>query len=57
MFQHVSMSYFIPVVGYQSSFYETLRIGICMNIKAFNQINRKQLNILKTYLEFYIVAY
>ena len=34
--------------------------AICTNIKAFNQINRKLLNILKIfleYLELYIAAY
>ena len=41
-------------------FYVIYSLAICINIKAFNQINRKQLNILKTfleYLEFYIHAY
>ena len=44
----------------QSSFYEIQSLAICINIKAFHRINRKQLNILKMYLEyleFYIVAY
>ena len=35
-------------------------IAICKNIKAFNWVNRKRFNILKTlleYLENYIVIY
>ena len=35
-------------------------LAICINIKAFNRVNTKQLNILKTfleYLEFYTDAY
>ena len=38
----------------------TMIAAFCMNIKVFNWINRKQFNILKTFLEhleFYIVAY
>ena len=42
----------------QSSFYEFQNLAICINIKAFNLVNGKQLNVLKTfleYLEFYII--
>ena len=35
----------------QSIFYEISSLGICVNIKALNRGNRKQLNILKTFLE------
>ena len=44
----------------QSSFYEIRSLAICINIKAFNRINRKQLKILKTFLEclkFDIIVY
>ena len=44
----------------QSSFYEIRGLTICINIKAFKWINRKQLNIQKIfykYLEFCIVPY
>ena len=42
-----------------SSLYEICILVTCVNIKAFYQINRKQLNFLKSflkYLEFYIVV-
>ena len=32
--------------------YEIRSLAICINIKAFNRINTKQLNILETYLEY-----
>ena len=57
-FQRSSLTYCIPLVKDQSSFYEVC-IVVCMNIKAFNSVNRKQLSILKTFLEYlknYIVA-
>ena len=60
IFQHSSLTYCIPLVKDQSSFYEILSTAICINLKAFDWVNRKQLNILKTfseYLEFYIAAY
>ena len=41
-----------PKVKDQNSFYETLSLAICINIKAFNWINRKQLNVLKIFLEY-----
>ena len=50
----------MALVKDQSSFDEIRRLAIYTNIKAFNQVNRKQLNIVKTffgYFEFYIVAY
>ena len=50
----------MPLVKDQSSFYEIRSLGICMNIKALNQVKRKRLIILKIfleYLEFHIVAY
>ena len=31
---------------------EIRNLAICINIKAFNQANKKQLNILKTFLEY-----
>ena len=60
IFQHSSLTSYIPLVKDQSSFYEICSPTICINIKAFNQVNRKQLNILKTFLEYlenYVVAY
>ena len=59
-FQHSLLTYFIPLVKDQSSFYEIRSLAICINIKVFNWVNRKQLNILKTfskYLEFYMVPH
>ena len=50
----------LPLVKGQRSFYEILSLAIYINIKAFNRVNRKQLNVLKTFLEYlesYIVAY
>ena len=44
----------------QSSFYEIYGLAICLNIKAFNRVNRKKMSIRKTFLEcleLYIVAY
>ena len=41
------MTYCIPLVKDQSSFYEIRSLAICLNIKAFNRANRKQFNILK----------
>ena len=44
----------------QSTFHEICNVAIWINIKAFNRVNRKQLNILKTlseFQEFYFVAY
>ena len=35
-------------------------LAICINTEAFNRVNKKQVKILKTfleYLEFYIVTY
>ena len=29
-----------------------LIVAICINIKIFNRVDRKQLNILKTFLEY-----
>ena len=59
IFQHSSLTYCILLVKDQSSFCEICSLAICMNIKVFNWVYRKQLNILKTcleYGEFYIVA-
>ena len=59
-FQHSSLTYYIPLVKDQSSFYEIRSRTICINIKAFTGISRKQRIILKAfleYLEFYIVAF
>ena len=42
------------------SFHEIYTLAICINNEAFNRVNKKQVNILKTfleYLEFYIVTY
>ena len=50
----------MPLVKDQSSFYEIRSLAVYIKIKAFNRVNRKQLDILKTilgYLEFYVVAY
>ena len=50
----------ILLVKDQRSFYETRTLASCINIKVFNQVNRKQLNFLKTFLEYmelYIAAY
>ena len=53
IFQHSSLTYGIPLLKNQNSFDETGSLTMCMlNIKAFNRINRKQLKILKTYLEY-----
>ena len=52
IFQHSSLTYCIPLVKYHSSFYEIRNLAIRINIEAFDQINRKQLNILKTFLEY-----
>ena len=44
----------------QSTFHEICNVAIWINIKAFNRVNRKELNILKTlseFQEFYFVAY
>ena len=60
IFQHSSLTYRIPLVKNQSSFNDICSLAICINIKAFNRVNKKHLNIRKTfldYLEFYIVAY
>ena len=40
------LTYCIPLVKDQGSFYEIRCLAIFINIKAFNQV--KQLNILKT---------
>ena len=42
----------MPLVRYQSNFYEIRSLAIWINIKVFNRVNRKQLNILKTFLEY-----
>ena len=42
----------IPLVKDQSTFYEIHSLAICIIIKAFNRVNRKQLNILKMFLEY-----
>ena len=50
----------LRLVKDQSSVYESGSLAICINIKTFNRVNRKQLNILNKfleYLELYIVAY
>ena len=52
IFQHSSLTYCIPLVKYHSSFCEIRNLAIRINIEAFDQINRKQLNILKTFLEY-----
>ena len=57
---HLSLIYCIPLVKNQITSYEIWSLAICINIKAFSWVNRKQLNILKTFLEylgFYIFAY
>ena len=49
IFQHLSLTYCIPLVKDQSSFYEIRILTIYINIKAFIRVNRKQLNILKAF--------
>ena len=59
-FQHSSLTYRIRLAKDESSFYETRSLDISINNKAFNRVDRKQLNALKIfleYLEFYMVAY
>ena len=41
-----------PLVKDQSSFYEIRSLAICINIKVFNRVNKKPLNILETFLEY-----
>ena len=48
IFQHLSLTYCIPLVKDQSNFHETCSLAVYINIKGFNRVNRKQLNILKT---------
>ena len=48
IFQHCSLKYCIPFVTDRSSFYATCGLGTCIYIKAFNWVNRKQLDILNT---------
>ena len=60
VFQHLPLTYCIPLSKGQSSLYEICTLAIYINTKAFYRVNRKQLNILKAfseYLEFYIVIY
>ena len=45
-------SYCIPFVKDQSRFYEIHCLAIYINIKEFNWICKKQLNILKIFLEY-----
>lgn len=47
-FSNSSLPCCIPLVKGQSNFYEIRSLAIGINTKAFNLINRKQLNILKT---------
>ena len=47
IFEHL-LTYCTPLVRDQSSFYEIRNLAIYINIEAFNGVNRKQLNILKT---------
>ena len=60
IYQHSSLTYGIVLIKDQSSSYEIRSLAICMNIKTFNRVSRKQMNILKIfldYLKFYIVVY
>ena len=43
-------SAFAPLLKDQRSFYKIGSLAMCINNKAFNHFNRKQLNILKTFL-------
>ena len=45
-------SYCIPFVKDQSRFYEIHCLAIYINIKEFNRVCKKQLNILKIFLEY-----
>ena len=59
-FSAFAIDILFTVVKDQSSFYEICSLAICTNIKAFNRVNRKQFNILKTlleYLENYVFVY
>ena len=60
IFQHSSLTYCLPLVTDQNSYYKICSLAICTNIQAFNQVNRILFNILKTFLEClenYIVTY
>ena len=60
IFNPSSLTYCMPLVKDQGSFYEIPSLVICITIKAFNWVNTTKLNILQTflgYLEFYIIAY
>ena len=41
------MTYCLPLVNDQKGFYEIRSLAICINMEAFNRVNRKRLNILK----------
>ena len=51
----LQLSYCIPSVKDQCSFSEIRGLAICLNIKVFYWVNRKQLNILKTFLKCHII--
>ena len=50
IFQYSPLVYYIPLVKDYSCFYEIRSLAICINIKVFNRVNRKQQNILKIFL-------
>ena len=61
-FSASSLKYYIPLDKDQNSFYKirSLAFVAYTTNKAFTQVNRKQMNILETfleYLDFDIVAY
>ena len=58
-FQHLPLTYCISLVKDQNSVHDICSLAVCINDNLFHRVNRKQLNILKAfleYLEFYIVA-
>ena len=60
IFQHWSLTYFISLVKLvknQSSSYGILILIICINIKAFNRVKSKQLDILKIFLNYLKCCY
>ena len=60
IFYHLSLIYCVQLVKDQSSFYKIRSLAIGTKTEALNWVTRKQLNILKTFLEhleFYIAAW
>ena len=51
-FPAFALTYCTPLVKNQGSFYEIRSLVFFINTRAFNCVNRKQLNVLKTFLEY-----